>query len=314
MKRIEVLALAAAAVLSGTGCAGAAADHETLGDEAYVERRYDEALAEFQLALRQGSSGGDLRGKAAMAALDARELGEAAIQFRALAEEDPGRLMMAAGGLERVARAASLEGNGAALQAALDALRAVAPGRALGTFAREMAVGLGENPNPAEALSVLPYAAASAPDARLQDSLMYAYGVALARLNRCEEGIPVFESLLRRRREPSIQSSARVRAASCALGLGRREHNRGSPGAAEKWFCRAIEFGNNNYAARAAYLGLGDVWFSRGDFMGAREAFQKAMAGASPTDSTYHRASRALDRLRGFDLFQPLEPTHNRRC
>ncbi|MEE9534611.1 MAG: hypothetical protein V3W06_09330, partial [Acidimicrobiia bacterium] len=278
MKRIEVLALAVAAALSGTGCGGAAADHETLGDEAYVERRYDEALAEFQLALRQGSSGEDLRGKAAMAALNARELGEAASQFQALAGENPGRLMIAADGLERVARAAMLEGNGAALQAALDAMRAVAPGRALGAFAREVAVGWGENSSPAEAISVLPYAAASASDARLQDSLMYAYSVALARLNRCEEGIPVFESLLRRRRAPSIQSDARVRVASCTLGLGRREHNRGSPDAAEAWFCRTIELGNNNYAARAAYLGLGDVWFSRGDFMGAREAFLKAMA------------------------------------
>ncbi len=309
MKRIEVLALAAAALL-GTGCAGAAADHEALGDEAYVERRYDEALAEFQVALRQGSSGGDLRWKAAMAALNARELGEAVIQFRALADEDPPRRVIAADGLERVARAASLEGNRAALQAALDARRAVAPGRGLRTFALEVAVGLGEDLSPDEALSV----AASAPDARLQDSLMYGYGVALARLNRCEEGIPVFESLLRRRRELSIQSDARVRASSCALGLGRREHNRGSPDEAEKWFCRTIELGNNNYAARVAYLGLGDVWFSRGDYMGAREAFQKARAGASPTDSIYHRASRSLDRLRGFDRFQPLEPTHNRRC
>ena len=309
MKRIEVLALAAAALL-GTGCAGAAADHEALGDEAYVERRYDEALAEFQVALRQGSSGGDLRWKAAMAALNARELGEAVIQFRALADEDPDRRVIAADGLERVARAASLEGNGATLQAALDARRAVAPGRGLRTFALEAAVGLGEDLSPAEALSV----AASAPDARLQDSLMYGYGVALARVNRCEEGIPVFESLLRRRRELSIQSQARVRAANCALGLGRREHNRGSPDEAEKWFCRTIELGNNNYAARVAYLGLGDVWFSRGDYMGAREAFQKARAGASPTDSIYHRASRGLDRLRGFDRFEPLEPTHNRRC
>ncbi len=142
MKRIEALALAAAALL-GTGCAGAAADHETLGDEAYVERRYDEALAEFQVALRQGSSRGDLRWKAAMAALNARELGEATIQFRALADEDPDRRVIAADGLERVARAASLEGNGAALRGALDARREVAPSRGLRTFALEVAVGLG---------------------------------------------------------------------------------------------------------------------------------------------------------------------------
>ncbi len=34
-------------------CTGAAADHETLGDRAYVDHSYGDALVEFQLALRQ---------------------------------------------------------------------------------------------------------------------------------------------------------------------------------------------------------------------------------------------------------------------
>ncbi len=102
-----------------TACGGAAADHETLGDQAYVERRFSEALAEFQLELRQGATSGDVRRKAGMAALNARDLVEAAVQFEALATEDEDQLTVAADGLERVARAASAEGNGPALQAAL---------------------------------------------------------------------------------------------------------------------------------------------------------------------------------------------------
>jgi tetratricopeptide (TPR) repeat protein len=314
MTRREAYLVTAAVALAAVGCSGAAADHESLGDRAYVERRYGEALSEFQLALRQGSSGGTLRQKAGMAALNARDLSEAAVQFRALAEEDADQLLVAADGLERVARAANLEGNRPALQAALDGLMVVDPGRALGSFAREMAAGLGENASSSEAIAVLPFAAAAAPDARSQDSLMYEYAVALADLRRCEEGIPVFETLLRRNRVPSVREEARRRATTCALDLGRRELNAGANDEAEVWYCRAVELGENNYAARVAHLGLGNVWFSRGDYQGAREAYLRAMVGASPTDSLYRRARTGLDRIRGLDLFQPPEPSHRRGC
>ncbi len=314
MKLIRQALTLITTMMVNTACGGAAADHETLGDQAYVERRFSEALAEFQLELRQGATSGDLRRKAGMAALNARDLVEAAVQFEALATEHEDQLTVAADGLERVARAASAEGNGPALQAALQGLWRVMPGRALGTFAAELAVGLGENSNPSEAIGILPFAAAAAPDAGLQDSLMYTYGIALAELNRCGEAMPVFESLVRRGRKPAIQSAARSRATVCALGLGRRELFQGAQDEAEGWFCRAINIGNNNYPARVAHLGLGDVWFSRGDYTGAREAYLKAMVGANPNDSLYRTARRGLDRLRGFDLLQPPEQTHSRRC
>ena len=124
----------------------------------------------------------------------------------------------------------------------------------------------------------------------------------------------MFESLVRRGRKASIQSDARSRATTCALGQGRREWFQGSQDEAERWFCRAIAIGNTNYAARVAHLGLGNVWFSRGDYMGAREAYLKAMVGASQSDSIYQRASRALSRIRGLDLLPPPEQTHTRRC
>lgn len=295
--------LALVAALGGVACGGAAADHESLGDRAYVDRNYGDALVEFQLALRQQAPDGDLRRKAGMAALHARELAEAAIQFRALAAEDGDQAAVAADGLERVARAASGEGNRSALQAALQGLSEISSGRALGTFAREMAGELGDDPGSPEALTILPFAAAAAPDARLQDSLMFAYATALVRQRGCEAAVPIFESLLRRRREPSIVSDARARATTCALGVGLRQLNRGSPDRAEEWFNRAVQIGEGTYAARVAYLGLGNVRFARGDVVGACEAFRQAMVQGSPADSIYRQAQRGLDRLRGFAGF-----------
>lgn len=297
MKRIEFGALAALLLMA---CTGAAADHETLGDRAYVDRNYGDALVEFQLALRQAGADATLLRKAGMAALNSRDLGEAAVQFRSLAQEDAGQAGLAADGLERVARAASSAGNRAALQAAIQALREIAPNRALGSFARELAIELEDAPASNEGLSILLFAAAAAPDARLQDSLMYAYGTNLVRLGRCEDAVPVFESVLLRQRELSVQSGARLRAAACGLELGRRLQNRGAAGEAEVWFDRAVAVGDNNYPARRAYLGLGDVRFARGDYRGAADAFRNALIGGSATDSISRVAQRGLDRVIGF--------------
>ena len=309
MKKTDLMLVFAAGLAA---CTGAAADHESLGDEAYVAREYGNAMLEYQLALRQGSMDVQLRLKAGMAALNGHELLEAATQFRSLAADDPDQVMIAANGLGRVARAASSEGNRPALQAALDGLRAIAPDRALGSFARELAFD--EDGVSTDAIDVLPYAAAAAPDARIQDSLMFVYAVSLVRLSRCESAIEVFESLLRRGREPAVLSDARIRAASCALGVGRREQNRGSPEDAEGWYCRAIAVGDNNYAARAAYVGLGDVRFARGDYTGARDAYRRAMGLGTPSDSLYRAAQRGLDATFGFDLFGQTERSSTRKC
>ncbi len=281
-------------------CTGAAADHETLGDRAYVDHNYGDALVEFQLALRQDGADQVLMHKAGMAALNSRDLAEAVVQFRALAEEDADLTMLAADGLERVARAASSAGNRAALQAAIQGLREVDPTRALRSFAQDLAIEFKDSAASNDALAVILFAAANAPDARLQDSLMYAYGIMLVRLGRCDAAVPVFESVLLRQREMSVQSGARLRAAACALETGRRRLNRGEPGEAEPWFERAIAVGDNNYPARAAYLGLGNVRFALGDYQGAADAFRNAMIGGSATDSIWRVAQRGLDRVTGF--------------
>ena len=296
MKKAEALPLA---LLTIVACTGAAADHVNLGDRAYVDHNYGEALVEFQLALRQDPADADLMRKAGMAALNSRDLGEATEQFHRLAQKDDDYADFAAEGLERVARAASSAGNRAALQTAIDALREIAPDRASSSFASDLAEGLEGSPPSTDGLSILLFAASSAPDARLQDSLMFAYGVMLVRLGRCEEAVPVFESILLRQREMSVQADARVRAAACSSQLGRRSVNRGDPATAATWFGRAVAVGNNNYAARAASVGLGNLLFAQSDYAGAAAAFRNALIGGTAGDSISTAAQRGLDRLSG---------------
>lgn len=279
-------------------CGSNAAEHEVLGDRAYAARHFGDALVEYRIALRQGAPNPGLRAKAAMAALKAGDLEAAAEEYLKLAEEGgQERLSEAADGLERVARAAVEQDSRDALKKALMGLRRIAADRALGAFAVHLARAAGTDLASAEALAILPYAAASAPDARRQDSLMYWYGLGLARGGRCPEAFPVLESLVRRRREPAVVGPAGRELARCALSVGERALDEGQPQQAEDWFRRAASYGGSDPLARAAYIGLGDALFARGDYAGAAGAYQQAMVGAEPGDSLAAIASEKLNLL-----------------
>lgn len=282
--------------LGCSACVGAAAEHEALGDRAYAERRYSDALVEYRLYLAQVPDAQTVRAKAAMAALRAGELVAAADEYVALAvgggdASNP----EAADGLERVVRAAAETRDQAALAAAVNGLRQVAPGRALGEFALQLASGVLDETASEDALVVLFYAAAGAPDARMQDSLMYAYAGGLRRLGRCEEAVPAYESVIRRGLEPSVVEHSRNELGWCALRLGQRAIDAGLPLTAEKWFLLGIRrAGTTNYG-RAAYLGLGDVLFARGENIGASVAYENALLGGVPGDSISTVATAKLE-------------------
>jgi hypothetical protein len=152
------------------GCPTAAADHERLGDRAYREERFADAVSEFRAAQKSGMRD-RVWAKLGAAALRDRSLAVAIEAYSALAAADPSRAAEAAAGLERVAHLAE-RGGGADqvhLAGAVRALRIVAPGRPLGRFALA-ADGLPA----AEALGALPAALASASNSRTVDSLLVA--------------------------------------------------------------------------------------------------------------------------------------------
>lgn len=283
-------------VLACAACVGAAAEHENLGDRAYAERRYSDALVEYRLYLAQVPDAQVVRAKAAMAALRAGELTDAAEEYVALAiGGGDASVGEAADGLERVVRAAAETRDQAALAAAVNGLRQIAPGRALGQFAVQLASGVVDGPPSEEALLVLFYAAAGAPDARMEDSLMYAYAAGLRQLGRCEEAIPVFESLMRRGLEPTVVERSRSGLGWCALRLGRRAIDADLPLTAEEWFMLAIRRAGTTEYGRSAYIGLGDVLFARGEFIGAAVAYENALLGGVPGDSISTVATAKLN-------------------
>jgi tetratricopeptide (TPR) repeat protein len=279
------------------GCTRSAADHEELGDRAYAAGAYRDALAEYQLGLKAQPGNADLQAKVAAAALHTGDYAIAVAGYQALAQRDRSRAGEAGDGLERVARAALAANDRAAVVSALAALRAVAPDRPLGRYARLAALDATNRGDSAAALAILPSAVATAADPRTADSLLYLYGMAAARARDCTTAVAAFEGVIRRQREAAVQDAAREGVSLCALIEGQRLLEAGKPADAESWFRRATAPGAPLEVTRGAFLGLGDVRLAQGDVPGALESYQQALVAGAPGDTITQRAQAKINAL-----------------
>jgi len=278
-------------------CTRSAADHEELGDRAYAVGAYADALAEYQLGRRASPGSAPLLAKVAAAATHAEDYELAADAYRSLARRDRSRAEEAADGLERVARAALAANDRTALASALTGLREIAPRRPLGRYVVLAALDAVDRGDTAEAVVLLPAAAAAASDAARADSLLFAYGRTLVRMRDCSTAVRVFEGVIRRQRAPAIAEAAREGLGLCALVEGQLALERGRPADAEGWFRRATAPGASPDVVRAAFLGLGDVRLAQGDVAGALESYQQALVGGTPGDTIAQRAQEKLNSL-----------------
>ncbi len=292
MKRpITVLALFLLA------CTRSAANHEELGDRSYAAGAYADALAEYQLGRRANAGSATLLAKVAAAAMHTEDYDLAAESYRTLADRDRSRAEEAADGLDRVARAALAANDRTALASALTGLRQVAPRRPLGRYVVLAALDAVDRSDTAEARALLPVAAASAVDAARADSLLFVYGMTLARVRECSTAVRVFEGVVRRQRAVVVVESAREGLGLCALVEGQIALEQKRPADAEGWFRRATAPGASPDVVRGAFLGLGDVRLAQGDIAGAMESYQQALAGGSPGDTISQRAQEKLNAL-----------------
>jgi hypothetical protein len=195
------------------------ADAERRGDRAYARRDYPAAYTAYAAAA-DASGGADLVGKLGLAALRTGDAPAAVDAYRRLAAEDPSRTLEAAEGLAAAARVAATGGNGEALDAAVSALRAVAPDRPLGRWVVELARN--RRLTDAELTALAPQGVGAASDAAAGDSLVLAWAAALVRAADCEGAGSLYRAAARRAAEPGLAASAISGASACALAAARQ--------------------------------------------------------------------------------------------
>ncbi len=274
-------------------CAGSAADHERLGDAAYVSGEYATAMQEYRAAAR-GSRDARVWAKLGAVALKVGELREAVDAYDSLGAADRTRISEAARGLEMVAREAERTGTGAALEDAVAALRRLAPERVSSrhTIALLRSGRLGA----AEVAALGPLALAAAGDAAGVDQMLVQYGAALQGTTACAEAAEIFQAALRRSRDLAVRQRSAEGVSHCGLQLGREALLLDHPEVAVDWFSRVVAADKQSDGARLALIGLGDARRALGDLLGATLAWQDAIA-ANPTDSIAAQASARLTQV-----------------
>ncbi len=271
---------------------GAAGDHERLGDEAYGQGQYAEALAQYTSVL---GAKPDARvwAKAGAAALHGGEFDKATDAYLRLAADDPTRAPEAAEGLEAVARAAERNGDSAPLQHALSGLQAIAPERITGRYAVLLAArpGLGNS----ELVALLPGAIAAAEPTAV-DSLLTLYGSALEATAGCGQALLQFRAVLRRSGDSTVRARASTGVAGCAYALGERADSQGKQLDAALWFAEAARADSVSPVGRTASLRSAEARLALGDTIAAAIGFQSVVS-AGNTDSAGQVAAERLGAL-----------------
>jgi tetratricopeptide (TPR) repeat protein len=282
----------AALLVAAAGCGGRT-DHERLGDRAYGEARYPDAVAEYREAV--GSAPSATRwAKLGAAALHAGELRQSAEAYVRLAGDDPTRRVEAAEGLEGVARVAEREGNFDVLQEVVTGLQAIAPERGTGRYALTLAQA--PHPDTADLVALLPAALAAASAPETVDSLLMAYGRAVQVTAGCGQALLLFRAVLRRSQDSGTRAPARQGAADCAFALGERADSAGRLQDAVLWFAEAARVDSTTPTGRRALLRYGAGRLKQGDTLAAAMAFQTVVSGGT-ADSTGEAAASRLAAL-----------------
>ena len=274
---------------------GGAGDRERLGDEAYGQAHYTEALAQYTSVL---GSNPDARlwAKAGAAALHGGELQRASDAYIRLAAEDPSRVQEAAEGLEAVVRAADRRADSGPLQHALSGLQAIAPERVAGRYAMLLAARPGAQSD--ELVALLPAAIAAAPEPASVDSLLTLYGSALEATAGCGQALLQFRAVLRRSNDSTALAKARTGSAACAFALGERADSQGKFLDAALWFAEAARADSVSPVGRRASLRSAESRLAQGDTIVAAITFQSVVS-AGATDSA---GQIAVARLRSLGI------------
>ncbi|HTS89444.1 MAG TPA: tetratricopeptide repeat protein [Gemmatimonadales bacterium] len=260
------------------GCAGSAANHEELGDAAYMQGDFSTALGEYHAATLTRNTA-RVWDKLAVSALKLGELRDAADGFSKVADLDPTRKVEAARGLEMVARAADRAGNEAGLRESVADLRRLAPERVNSRYT--IALVKGGSLEPAEAAGIGPLALAAASDASSVDQMLVQYGAALQRTTDCADAMDPFQTALRRSRDATIRARAIEGLGSCGVQLGLEALLVDHPDVASGWFQQVLAVDSTSDRGRRALVGLGDARVRQGDLLGATIAYQDAMRPGS---------------------------------
>lgn len=269
------------------------------GDEAFAQGDFEEALAEYRLAERQGADDPATVARIAHTYAMMSRVDDAGSYYRLAASEDPELTDQAVSDLMRLARDAHASGDRFAMATAVEAALQLRPGIGFGDMTLELArhyFGTGEYGQ------ALPFYQMALADAR--DSLpdvVFEVGRAYEEVGDCEHALVSFEQF-RTMVRPGQRGEVDLSIGTCAFNIAqelrsREELDPDQLNRALELINRTVEVGEPRTLQARAWFEKGEILAELGDCQGAMEAYAQVRY-ADQAGSWIDRAQSRFDEIR----------------
>jgi tetratricopeptide (TPR) repeat protein len=290
------LALVVLAPLAVGACTGSGSDAEAMrrGDAAFAQGDYNDALAEYRLALRQGNDDAQAWLRTAHAFARVNRIDEAREHYEAAVARDSTLADQAASDLLRVARRAVERRDGMVASAAADAALRIQPGVTLSGVAADLARHYVRSAQPAEAL---PYFQKALAENDQDPELLLELALAHEQLGDCERAIAFFEQV-RPQLEAGRRSEVDWQVGNCSFQLAREARERGFSDDALELYRAMTDLGEPRNLLGQAWFDSAEILARRGECSAAANAFERVIAVEGGSGALAARARDRVDEIR----------------
>ena len=320
--RVLSILLVVAGLAVGVGSACVPRDMETSavrrGDEAFAQADYEEALAEYRLAIRQGADDPSVTARVAHTHASMGRVDDAGAYYMDAAARDPGLIDQAVSDLMRLARTAQAGNDRFAMATAVETALDLRPGVGVGGMSLPLARHYYRNGEFGRALPFYQKALADAVD-ESQPEVVFEVGVAHDEIGDCENALVFFERFLTMVR-PWERGEAEWYIGTCAYNLARGLLDRAQsedPEQARIDLERALEFVDRTISVGQPQTIQAQAFFEKGEILAELGRCQESMdayAQVRFTDQAGTLIDRAQDRFDEIRFGRGLEHLREGRC
>ena len=317
--RHRFLIPAATLALALGSCSPRASDQSAVqrGDEAFALGNFDEALAEYRLAIRQGADDPSVTARVAHTYALMNRVDDAGSYYVDAAARDPALVDQAVGDLMHLARKAWSTGDRFAMATAVETALGLRPGVGVGDMALPLARHYFENGEYGRALPFYEKAMAEAADS--VPEIVFEVGVAHDEIGDCEHALVFFERF-REMVRPWEQGEVDWYIGRCAFNLARQLRDRShsaSPVRAAEELEEALQLVNRTVEVGEPRNLQAQAWFEKGEIlaeMGDCEAAMEAYSQVRYADQAGALIDRAQSRFDEVYFGRGLEHLRDGRC
>ena len=323
MKRIPptlLRLLASAGLLAAAACLGGPSEEGVLrrGDLAFAQGRYDEALAEYRLAVRQGGNDAPTLARVAQTYAMMGRVDDAGSYYAEAVAVDSTLADQAVAELMRMADDARGSNDRFAMATAVETALRLRPGLGVGDMSLDLARHYFRSGQYGRALPFYQKAMAEATDSA--PDIVFEVGQAYEEIGDCQHALVFFERF-RDMVRPWERGEVDWYIGTCAFNRARELRATSAvglpPEAKERELERALALVDRTLEVGEPRNILGQAWFEKGELLselGQCEAAMEAYAQVRYADASGPLVDRAQDRFDEIRFGRGLEDLRGGRC